>query len=203
MLKTISKGRGTITNKSNRFEILKLKIFLEKRIQIFDDLVATKPKTSFGKDSSKSIISRNFSPDLPFDRSINPYKGCEHGCVYCFARPTHAYLGLSPGLDFESRIFYKPNAASLLKKELRKSNYVCRVIALGTNTDPYQPIEKKLHITRSILKVLSTFNHPVSIVTKSGLIERDLDILVPMAQKGLVQVFISITTLQKELANKL
>ena len=203
LLKTISKGRGVITNKSNRFEKLKRKIFLEKRIQNFDDLVATKPKTSFGKDASKSIISRNFSPDLPFDRSINPYKGCEHGCVYCFARPTHAYLGLSPGLDFESRIFYKPNAASLLKKELRKSNYVCRVIALGTNTDPYQPIEKKLHITRSILKVLSTFNHPVSIVTKSGLIERDLDILVPMAQKGLVQVFISITTLQKELANKL
>ena len=129
MLKTISKGRGAITNKSNRFEKLKRETFLEKRIHNFDDLVASKPKTSFGKDASKSIISRNFSPDLPFDRSINPYKGCEHGCVYCFARPTHAYLGLSPGLDFESRIFYKPNAASLLKKELRKSNYVCRVIA--------------------------------------------------------------------------
>src|SRR5258708_3501226 len=134
------------------------------------------------------------------DRSINPYRGCEHGCIYCFARPTHAYLGMSPGTDFESRLFAKPNAAELLAKELSAPGYVPRVIAMGTNTDPYQPLEKKMRITRSILEVLRDFGHPLGIVTKSPLILRDLDILAPMAEQGLAKVALSVTTLDRKLA---
>jgi DNA repair photolyase len=151
-------------------------------------------------DSTRTIIARNQSPDISFDRSINPYRGCEHGCIYCFARPTHAYLGLSPGLDFESRLFAKPNAAELLAKELSAPGYVPRSIAMGTNTDPYQPIEKKLRITRSILEVLLAFRHPVGIVTKSPLILRDADILSEMAKLGLARAALSITTLDRSLA---
>ncbi|CAN0457970.1 unnamed protein product, partial [Discosporangium mesarthrocarpum] len=147
--------------------------------------------------------ARNTSPDVPFDRSINPYRGCEHGCVYCFARPTHAFLGLSPGLDFESRLFYKPDAAALLEKELRKKSYKCDVMAMGTNTDPYQPIERDYQLTRRILEVLAAHNHPVGIVTKSSLIARDIDILGPMAEKKLAQVCLSVTTLDRDLSRKL
>ncbi len=197
---TPTKGRGAISNLVGRFEA-------HTRHVIDDgwprDEEPGRLKTTATIDAARTIISRNDSPDVPFDRSINPYRGCEHGCVYCFARPTHAFLGLSPGLDFETRLFYKPNAAKLLAEELRRPKYRCDVIAMGTNTDPYQPIERDHKITRSILEVLSDFNHPVGIVTKSNLILRDLDILGPMAARGLAQVSISVTTLNRNLARKL
>jgi DNA repair photolyase len=158
------------------------------------------PRTSVTVDFSHSIIARNRSPDVPFDRSINPYRGCEHGCIYCFARPSHAHLGLSPGLDFETRLVAKPDAAKLLRKELSKPGYRCAPIAMGSNTDPYQPIERRWQVTRQVLEVLLECNHPVSIVTKSALVERDLDLLVQLAQQDLVQVFVSVTTLDAELA---
>jgi DNA repair photolyase len=192
------RGRGALSNESGRYE-------RETRVLVDDgwtreDEAPPPLKTEVLRDSSRSIISRNKSPDISFDRSINPYKGCEHGCIYCFARPTHAYLGLSPGADFESRIFAKPNAAELLTRELAAPGYVPRVIAMGTNTDPYQPIERQLKITRSILEVLRDFRHPVGIVTKSPLILRDLDILAPMAEQGLSRAAISVTTLDRKLA---
>jgi len=161
------------------------------------------PKTIVTLERAKSIISRNQSPDVPFDQSVNVYRGCEHGCSYCFARPTHAYLGLSPGLDFETKLFAKPNAAELLRKELSRKSYLPSVIALGTNTDPYQPIEREYRLTRSILEVLAEFNHPVAITTKSALVTQDADILAPMAEKGLARVYISITTLDADLARRL
>ena len=151
-------------------------------------------------DSTRKIITRNESPDISFDRSINPYRGCEHGCVYCFARPTHAYLGLSPGLDFESKLFVKPDAPALLEKELSAPNYQPRTIAIGTNTDPYQPIERKYQVMRGILEVLERAGHPVGIVTKSALILRDLDILTRLAERNLVKVALSVTTLDAKLA---
>jgi DNA repair photolyase len=157
-------------------------------------------RTEVIADASRSIITRNQSPDVSFDRSINPYRGCEHGCIYCFARPSHAWLGMSPGADFESRLFAKPNAAALLAKELSAPGYVPNTIALGTNTDAYQPIEKKLRITRSILQVLLDFKHPVGIVTKSPLVLRDADILGEMADMGLARVALSVTTLDRKLA---
>ncbi len=157
-------------------------------------------KTQVALDSARSIISHNKSPDLPFDQSINPYRGCEHGCVYCYARPTHAYLGHSPGLDFETKLYMKPDAAKLLEKELCKPGYKPNVIALGSNTDCYQPIEKRYGITREILHVLSAYNHPVGITTKSANVCRDIDILAPMAAKNLAKVYISVTTLDRELA---
>lgn len=159
--------------------------------------------TTLAPRKARSIISYNTSPDLNFDRSINPYQGCEHGCIYCFARPTHAYLNLSPGLDFETRLFYKPNAAEVLDAELRKPGYVPARIVLGANTDAYQPAERGLRITRSILEVLAAFHHPVTIVTKSQLVERDLDILAPMAAQGLASVCVSITTLDAALKRDL
>ncbi len=192
------KGRGAASNDSGRFEA-------EKRVA-FDDGWATgddEPMplaTTLSVDSTRIIIARNDSPDIGFDRSINPYRGCEHGCIYCYARPSHAYLGLSPGLDFESRLFYKPQAAALLAAELRKKSYACRPIALGSNTDPYQPIERRLGITRSILEVLRDFRHPVTIVTKGVLIRRDLDILAEMARDRLAIVTVSVTTLDRGLA---
>ena len=152
---------------------------------------------------ARTIIARNDSPDIPFTQSINPYQGCEHGCVYCYARPSHAYLDLSPGLDFETKLFAKPNAVELLKAEMAKPGYVCDPIALGTNTDPYQPIERDWKITRQILELLSACDHPLTIVTKSALVERDIDILAPMAAKNLARVYLSITTLDRELARKL
>ena len=151
-------------------------------------------------DATRTIIARNQSPDISFDRSINPYRGCEHGCIYCFARPTHAYLGMSPGVDFESRLFAKPNAAALLAKELSAPGYLPKTIAIGTNTDPYQPIEKKMRIMRSVLEVLRDFKHPVGVVTKSPLVLRDADILSEMADMGLARVALSVTTLDRKLA---
>ena len=194
------KGRGAISNASGRFESLKH--------EAFDDgwdyeVEETRPKTQVQADTSRSILVYNDSPDLPFDRSVNPYRGCEHGCVYCFARPTHAYLGLSPGLDFETRLFSKPDAAALLDSALRQPGYQCQTLALGVNTDAYQPIERKLEITRSVLQVLQRFRHPVAIVTKSSLVERDIDILSEMADDRLVSVYVSVTTLDAELARKL
>ena len=156
--------------------------------------------TTVSIDSTRKIITRNQSPDIPFDRSINPYRGCEHGCVYCYARPTHAYLGLSPGLDFESKLFVKPDAPALLERELSAPNYEPRTIAIGTNTDPYQPIERKYQVMRGILEVLERAGHPVGIVTKSALILRDLDILARMAERNLVKVALSVTTLDPKLA---
>ncbi|MDO8878777.1 MAG: PA0069 family radical SAM protein, partial [Pseudolabrys sp.] len=160
-------------------------------------------KTTVQADATRKIITRNSSPDIGFDRSINPYRGCEHGCAYCFARPTHAYLGLSPGLDFESKLFVKPEAADLLERELASPNYSPKVIAIGTNTDPYQPIERRYKVMRRILEVLDRAGHPVGIVTKSALVLRDLDILARMAERNLAKVALSITTLDPELARKM
>jgi DNA repair photolyase len=195
------KGRGAASNDSGRFES-------ERRVSFDDgwgaaDEEPTPLATTLTIDTTRTIIARNDSPDIGFDRSINPYRGCEHGCVYCYARPSHAYLGLSPGLDFESRLFYKPEAASLLAAELRKKGYTCRPIALGSNTDPYQPVERRLRITRAILEVLRDFRHPVTIVTKSALIQRDLDILTEMANEKLAIVTISVTTLDRLLARRM
>ena len=198
-----TKGRGAVSNRIGRFEKHTGEAIHDGWVRDEELLSPPKLQTTLTKDTTKTIIARNTSPDVPFDRSINPYRGCEHGCVYCFARPTHAYLGLSPGLDFETKLLYKPEAARLLERELRKSSYQCKTMAMGTNTDPYQPVEKTLRLTRGILEVLSAFNHPVGIVTKSALVLRDLDILGPMAKKGLAQVCVSVTTLDHRLANTL
>ncbi|MFD0938361.1 PA0069 family radical SAM protein, partial [Methylobacterium trifolii] len=164
---------------------------------------APAPRTEVIVERARSIITRNASPDIPFDRSINPYRGCEHGCIYCFARPNHAYVGLSPGLDFETKLFTKPDAARLLARELSAPGYHPRTIALGTATDPYQPIEREHRITRAVLEVLARFRHPVGIVTKSNLVTRDVDILAAMARERLVKVAISVTTLDPGLARKM
>jgi len=198
---TSPRGRGARSNPDNRFA--------SHRSELVDDgwgsldQEAPPLRTSLTKDTSRSVISYNQSPDVGFDRSINPYRGCEHGCVYCFARPTPAYLGLSPGLDFESRLFYKPDAAQQLRRELAAPTYRCAPIAVGINTDAYQPVERRLGITRTVLEVLHETQHPFTLVTKSSLVERDLDILTEMAQRHLVQVMISITTLRHELARTL
>lgn len=193
------KGRGTSYNPDSRY--------LEHQRESFDDGWTEDTQTSITTqvftDSSRTIITRNQSPDVPFDRSINPYKGCEHGCVYCFARPSHAYLDLSPGLDFESKIYAKPNAPKLLARELARPSYQVTPITLGVNTDAYQPIERKLEITRGLLEVLMAHRHPVSIITKSSLIERDIDLLAPMAAQQLVQVMISVTTLDNTLSRRM
>ncbi len=168
-----------------------------------DDEYPLPRRTTVTEEHPKSIISRNKSSDVPFEQSINPYRGCEHGCVYCYARPAHAYMDLSSGLDFESRLFSKPNAALLLKNELGKKNYQCSVICLGGNTDAYQPIERQNRITRSIMEVLAECRHPVTIVSKSSLVERDIDLLEPMAAIGLAQVFVSITSLDRELSRRM
>ncbi|MGV8998481.1 MAG: PA0069 family radical SAM protein [Parvibaculaceae bacterium] len=191
------RGRGALTNDSGRFEPT-TRAPVDDGWDVSD--VAPPLRTTVTSENARSILSRNTSPDLPFDRSINPYRGCEHGCVYCFARPTHAYMGLSAGLDFESRLFAKPNAATLLAKELSREGYVPAPIAMGTNTDPYQPIEQTYRITRSVLEVLSDFNHPVTIVTKSARVTRDMDILSDMAKRNLVKVALSVTTLDAKLA---
>lgn len=191
------RGRGAGLNPSGRFEPLSRHVF-DDGWETIEDLPPF--KTDVQVERPRTIITRNASPDISFDRSINPYRGCEHGCVYCFARPTHAYMGLSPGLDFESRLFAKPDAARLLERELSKPGYVPRTIAIGTNTDPYQPIEKKWHIMREILEVLEAFGHPVGIVTKSALIMRDIDILSRMAERGLAKVALSVTTLDRKVA---
>ncbi|MBL4906482.1 MAG: PA0069 family radical SAM protein [Sneathiella sp.] len=192
------RGRGATENPAGRFEC-------ENRIEVaeeWDNYETDKDtlRTSVTLEMAKTIITRNQSPDLPFDRSINPYRGCEHGCIYCFARPTHSYMNLSPGLDFESKLFAKPNAAELLAKEISKKGYECKPIALGTNTDPYQPIEREYRYTRAILKVLAAAKHPFTITTKSDLVLRDLDILAPLASKRLVTVGISVTSLDNKLS---
>ena len=195
------KGRGAASNRDGRYEAL--------RREAADDgwggLDAEPPplRTSVAVDASRTVIARNESPDIGFDRSINPYRGCEHGCVYCYARPTHAWLGLSPGQDFESRLFAKPDAARLLRAELARPGYRCAPIAMGTNTDPYQPVERERRITRGILEVLAECGHPVTIVTKSALILRDLDILAPMAARRLARAAVSVTTLDRRLANRM
>ena len=198
------RGRGARSNAVGRYE-------REQRLTVDDGWGGPEEwqgqgraiRTQVSVDSSRSIIARNSSPDLGFDRSINPYRGCEHGCIYCFARPSHAYLGLSPGLDFETRLLMKPEAARLLEAELRRPGYDCRTIAMGTNTDPYQPLEREHGITRSVLQVLQRFNHPVGIVTKSDLIRRDIDILSDMATRGLAKVAVSVTTLDAGLARRM
>jgi DNA repair photolyase len=197
------RGRGAVSNRPGRYEP-------GERQREDDGWSGGEPdeelpplKTTVTIDSTRSAIAWNESPDVGFDRSVNPYRGCEHGCVYCFARPTHAYLGLSPGLDFETRLFAKPEAPRLLAAELAKPGYRPAVLALGTNTDPYQPIERRFAITRGILEVLAAYNHPVTIVTKSALVLRDADILAGMAKKGLANVTLSVTTLDRELARNL
>ena len=192
-------GRGAVRNVKNRYERRETVPHPEALDE--EDLeAAANPATELIEDRARSIIARNDSPDLRFDRSINPYRGCDHGCVYCFARPSHAWLDMSPGLDFETRILFKPHAAELLRRELARKGYRCRPIALGSNTDPYQPAERKLRITRAILEVLAEHAHPVTIVTKSALVKRDLDLLVPMARRRLAAVYVSLTTLDPALA---
>ena len=206
-LKTLSgkhadprKGRGAGINPEGRFETAEREAFDDGWVP--DDEVRAL-KTQVTEERAKSIITRNDSPDIPFTQSINPYNGCEHGCVYCYARPSHAYRNLSPGIDFETRIFAKVNAAELLRKELLKPGYRCDVIAMGTNTDPYQPVERDYKITRGILEVCAEFNQPVSIVTKNALIERDLDILGAMAEKRLAKAFMSVNNLDHDIARRL
>ncbi len=191
------RGRAAQSNSSGRYEAL-ARVAFDDGWQGLEELPAF--KTQVTVDATRTIITRNDSPDISFDRSINPYRGCEHGCVYCFARPTHAYLGLSPGLDFESKLFVKPDAPRLLEKELSAPGYEPRTIAIGTNTDPYQPIEREYRVMRGILEVLERYGHPVGIVTKSALILRDLDILSRLAARNLVKVAISVTTLDPKLA---
>ncbi|MGQ4275291.1 PA0069 family radical SAM protein [Terrihabitans sp. B22-R8] len=194
------RGRGARANPDGRFEPY-ARVLEDDGWEGLADLPPFKTEISF--EAARKIITRNESPDISFDRSINPYRGCEHGCVYCFARPTHSYLGLSPGLDFESKLTVKPNAAELLEKELAKPDYEVRTMALGTNTDPYQPIERHYRVTRGVIEVLARTRHPVGIVTKSSLVTRDIDLLAPMAAEGLARVAISITTLDPKLARDL
>jgi DNA repair photolyase len=190
------KGRGATGNPAGRFE--------PRWFESDEDPAgAPPPETQVFVDATKGIIARNDSPDIGFSQSINPYRGCEHGCSYCFARPSHAYLNLSPGLDFETKIFTKPDAAALLAREIARPRYVCSPIALGTNTDPYQPLERRLRITRGILKVLAAHEHPFTIVTKSALVVRDLDLIGPAAARSQAAVHISITTLDPDLARRM
>jgi DNA repair photolyase len=195
------RGRGAASNTDGRFESI--------RREAVDDgwgNLDTEPsplRTQVGVDPARTLITRNDSPDIPFELSVNPYRGCEHGCIYCYARPSHAYLGLSPGLDFETRLFAKPDAAQLLAAELARPGYRASPIALGSNTDPYQPIERGLRITRGILETLARHRHPFTITTKSALVERDIDLLAPLAAQQLVGVFVSITTLDADLARRM
>ena len=195
-----SRGRGTISTVDGRY--------LEFNREAVDDGWFTEaetnaPATSVTVEKPRTIISRNRSPDIPFEQSVNPYRGCEHGCIYCYARPTHAYLDLSPGIDFETRIIARDNAAELLRRELARPGYRCRAIAMGTNTDPYQPVERERRITRRIIEVLWECRHPLTIVTKSRLVERDIDLLAAMAKEGLVKIFLTVTTVDNGLARRL
>src|SRR5271165_4211666 len=194
------KGRGSASNVPGRFDSLTLEQCDDGWYQ--DEIVENLTETVL-PDRARSVISSNDSPDVGFEASINPYRGCSHGCIYCFARPTHAYLGLSPGLDFETKLFYKADAVNILQAELAKPKYVCKPIALGINTDGYQPLEKRLEVTRGILGVLTACRHPVNIVTKSALILRDLDLLADLAKDRLVSVMLSITSLSDEIKRTL
>ena len=197
----VIKGRGAVSNPPNRYATHHRESFDDG----WDNGEASVPKiqTSLNIDHSRKVIAYNDSPDVPFDRSINPYRGCEHGCIYCYARPTHAWLGHSPGLDFESQLYYKPDAVACLRRELSAAGYQCAPIAIGGITDPYQPVEQRLGLTRQILELLEACAHPCTLVTKSALVERDLDLLARMAERQLVQVMISLTTLQRNLARLL
>lgn len=212
------KGRGSLSNRGSRFHALQRQAcpddwawspsngwFGGTQLPDFPPQPPepSRPATTVSTERARSIVSRNNSPDIPFDRSINAYRGCEHGCIYCYARPSHAYLDLSPGLDFETRLFAKENAAELLRKELTRPGYHPALIAMGTNTDPYQPVERRLRLTASLLEVFDEFRHPVSITTKSTLITRDLPLLTRLARRNLVRVFVSIGTLNRELARRM
>jgi DNA repair photolyase len=194
------RGRAAGINPAGRFETLE-RVAFDDGWQTLEDMPPF--KTEVQVEKPRTVITRNESPDIPFDRSINPYRGCEHGCIYCFARPTHSYMGLSAGLDFEAKLFAKPDAPRLLERELSRPGYKVKPIAIGTNTDPYQPIEREWRIMRQVLEVLDKANHPVVIVTKSALILRDIDILKSMAERGLVKVGISVTTLDRKLARSM
>jgi len=194
------KTRGAVSNAEDRYNQLTHEATDDGW---YAEEETARVKTTVTIDSARTIIAHNQSPDLPFDQSINPYRGCEHGCVYCYARPTHAYLGMSPGLDFETKLLARPNAPELLRKELGRKGYRCSVIAMGTNTDPYQPVERRYEITRDILKAMAECAHPVTITTKSTLIQRDIDILSDLAKRNLVQVQVSVTTLDNNLSRKL
>ena len=192
------KGAGAVSNPQGRFE-------RDARTPFddgwgLDDGPGPQAPVSVAREVARSIISRNQSPDIPFDLSVNPYRGCEHGCIYCYARPNHAYVGLSPGLDFERRLFAKSNAAELLRQELAHAGYRCQPINIGSATDAYQPIERTWRLTRAVLEVLSACDHPLTIITKSALVERDVDLLAPMARRGLAAVYVTITTLDPALA---
>jgi DNA repair photolyase len=201
------RGRGATFNPVNRFRREGREAYDDGWAQPAGDAAAEeeppKLRTTVTIQRARTIIARNASPDIPFNQSINPYQGCEHGCIYCYARPTHVYLDLSPGLEFETKLFAKPDAAALLRAEIGKRGYVCDPIALGTNTDPYQPIEREWKITRQILEVLAAHEHPFTIVTKSALVERDVDLIAPMAAKDMARVYFSITSLDRELARTL
>ncbi|WP_297800255.1 PA0069 family radical SAM protein [uncultured Brevundimonas sp.] len=193
-----ARGRGACSNASGRYEALTTEA-MEDGWDTRDE--APPPlRTTLTPEAARTVITRNTSPDINFDRSINPYRGCEHGCIYCYARPAHAWMGLSPGLDFESRLFFKPNAPKLLTEELKKPRYRCAPIHIGGNTDPYQPVDRETGLTRGILEVLERFNHPLSIISKSALMARDADILGRMGRKGLARACVSITTLDRKLA---
>jgi DNA repair photolyase len=195
------RGRGARSNATGRYESQVREAFDDG--WNLDDEAPEQLATTVSPEKAKVIITRNDSPDIGFSASINPYRGCEHGCIYCYARPAHAYMGLSPGLDFETKLFFKPHAAELLEKELSRPRYAPEVIHVGGNTDPYQPQERRLRITRGLIETLSRFNHPFSIITKSALIQRDLDLLAPMAAKNLVRVAISITSVDRKLARSM
>jgi DNA repair photolyase len=195
------RGRGARSNETGRFEGQVREAFDDGWTP--DDEAPAQIATTVTPEKAKTLITHNDSPDVGFSASINPYRGCEHGCIYCYARPAHAYMGLSPGLDFETKLFFKPGAGPLLERELSRPRYVPEVIHVGGNTDPYQPQERRLRVTRQVIEVLSRFNHPFSIISKSALIQRDLDLLAPMAAKNLVRVAISITTLDRKLARSM
>jgi DNA repair photolyase len=199
------KGRGAVTNLQGRYEVDQREVFDDGWVSSPDEGDGDAPalRTQVFEEQARSILTRNASPDIPFSVSLNPYRGCEHGCIYCFARPTHSYLGLSPGLDFESRIYAKVNAGELLERELSKASYLPEPIALGVNTDAYQPVERELRITRRVIQVLHDHGHPFAAITKSSLIERDLDLLVPMAVRHQVMVAITVTTLDADIARTL
>ncbi len=196
-----ARGRGAQSNASGRYESLKHEAFDDG--WTVEDAEPKQLQTTLTAEKAKVILTRNDSPDIGFDRSINPYRGCEHGCTYCYARPAHAYMGLSPGLDFESKLFFKPEAARLLEKELSKPTYRPEFIHIGGNTDPYQPQERKLRVTRGVVEVLVRFRHPFSVITKSALIVRDLDLLAEAARMGLTRVAVSVTTLDRKLARSM
>ena len=197
------KGRGAASNPEGRFESIRHHAEDDGWQSALLDEDAPRPRTEVTDERARSVITRNDSPDIHFNQAMNPYRGCEHGCIYCYARPAHAYMGLSPGLDFETKLFFKPGAGDLLERELSRPRYVPEVIHVGGNTDPYQPQERRLRVTRQIIEVLARFNHPFSIISKSALILRDLDLIAPMAERNLVRVAISVTTLDRKLARSM